>query len=38
MNVELDDVVQERKWQIGPDLCEECNAVASLPEIDPGDW
>ena len=29
---------QERKWPLGPDLIEECQAVANLPAVDPDDW
>ena len=29
---------QERKWPLGPDIVEECQAVANLEEGDPDQW
>ena len=29
---------QERKWPMGPDDFEECEAVANLPAVDPDQW
>ena len=29
---------EERRWPLGPDVADECEAVASLPEVDPSEW
>ena len=29
---------QERKWPLGPDIVEECQAVQELPEVDNDAW
>ena len=29
---------QDRKWPLGPDIVEECQAVAALPPVDPDGW
>jgi len=29
---------QDRKWPMGPDVFEECEAVARLPAVDPDNW
>ena len=29
---------QERKWPLGPDIVEECQAVEELPEVEPDAW
>lgn len=28
----------ERKWSIGPDIIEECQAADSMPVRDPDEW
>ena len=32
------EVGQERKYPLGPDVVEECQAVAALPPADPDTW
>ena len=29
---------EERKWPLGPDIIEECQAVANLPDMDQDTW
>ena len=29
---------QERKWPLGPDIVEECQAVEQLPAVDEDEW
>ena len=29
---------QNRKYPLGPDIFEECQAVVDLPEVDPNEW
>lgn len=29
---------QRFRWPLGPDIVEECNAVADLPAVEPGEW
>ena len=29
---------QPYRWPLGPDIVEECNAVAAMPAVDPDDW
>ena len=29
---------QSYSWPLGPDIVEECNAVAALPAVDPDEW
>ena len=38
LRIENYEADQERKWPIGPDVFEECQAVAELPEVNEGDW
>ena len=28
----------DRKWPMGPDIFEECEAVSNLPPVDPDGW
>ena len=32
------EVDQARKWQLGPDLIEECQAVVDMEAVDPDEW
>ena len=32
------EVEQARKWQLGPDLIEECQAVVDMEAVDPDEW
>ena len=32
------EVGQQRKWPLGPDIVEECQAVDELPAVDPDHW
>ena len=32
------EVHQKRKWPLGPDIVEECQAVDELPIVDPDHW
>ena len=38
MSTDTLDLDQERKWPIGPDAVEECQAVADVPPDDCDDW
>ena len=29
---------RDRKWQLGPDIIEECKAVTELPAVDQEQW
>ena len=35
VTVGADELEQERKWPLGPDIVEECQAVANMEEVDP---
>ena len=38
MSIDNYEAEQERKWPMGPDIVEECQAVAELPSVDPDAW
>ena len=38
VTVDADELEQERKWPFGPDIVEECQAVANLEAVDPMRW
>ena len=35
---ETDGDYQMYKWPLGPDIVEECKAVATMPAVDPDSW
>ena len=38
MSIDNYEAEQERKYPLGPDIVEECQAVAALPLVDPDTW
>ena len=38
VTIGADEPEQERKWPFGPDIVDECQAVASLEAVDPERW
>ena len=37
-SMETDGDHQPYRWPLGPDIVEECSAVAAMPAVDPDDW
>ena len=38
MLIEDYEADQDRKFALAPDVIEECQAIAELPEVDPDGW
>ena len=38
MSIDNYEAEQERRWKLGPDIVEECQAVAVMPLVDPDAW
>ena len=38
MSIDNYEAEQERRWKLGPDIVEECQAVAVMPLVNPDAW